>query len=289
MGDQIKMKYSKEFQIKLRKQKGNTHKKSVKTIQRVLSKLNDDGLLYFDPDSGNHWQRRGERYDTKKSNFKRLNISLATEKSKIKETERTKLKCKLHNFVPELLYTSSKKASCYPGNGGNNKIKTKFKREQDIHFDNCKYCATGYLDLPSLKPSFQKAKDFYTYYPNLEKACGVKPSTQLKKVKDWDEYIFDDLKIRVGSTEIKGALVTRINRGDSSWDETEFSFKIQQQQDSKQPDGGWDFDDLNHLATIYQRLFTEYSRTFFIRTPSIFYFNNPVSSQEVKPVTGNGK
>ncbi|MES9897574.1 MAG: hypothetical protein ABW148_00960 [Sedimenticola sp.] len=152
-------------------------------------------------------------------------------------------------------------------------VTTRFKREQDIHFNNCKYCATGYLKLPGNDYSFKRADDFLTHYPNLARLKGFDGEARLLKVKEWDEYIWDSIEMEVAGVEIGGALVTRIHRTNGVWDESEFSFKVRADEQ-----GEWNREMLQHLSDLYNRLYTEYADLFFVREPSIFTMENPVSS-----------
>ena len=277
MGTKPDFKHSKEFQIKLRKDVSASDCDSIGVVQKVLSELVSDNALELDLDSTRKWLRRGERYDTCGNLFRAHNISLATEKSERDGKQRTKLKCKLHSFVPELLYKRRKSAHCYPS-PSNSGVKTKFKKEQDIHFDNCKYCATGYLTLSGTGDEFNRVGDFIEYYPNLAKIPGVQPSDRLERVKNWDESVFDNIKMEINGWKLKGALVTRREHRSGEWVESEFSFK------AKEPKKGWKRKDLRAFAAGYTRLLREYAHAdgLFIRAPSIFFFDNPVSSRDIE-------
>ena len=88
--------------------------------------------------------------------------------------------------------------------------------------------------------------------------------------------------IKIGGKKVKGAFVTRLNHSDGSWDETEFSFKMEQKDDESKwlrPAAGWDNSCLRELAKVYQELFSISS--VFIQSPSIFYFHKPASSQDI--------
>jgi hypothetical protein len=238
------------------------------------------------------WRRHGERYDIlpEVGLFKSHDISLATEKGEKDGRKGTKLKCKLHNLVPELLYERSKKSYCYPTAGRFAKTKgvePKFKLEQDVHFNNTKYCATGYLIIPGDKHRFGKVGDFLHFFPRLKDLSGVQKDIPLLKVRDWQETVFDDLKFRIGDWDFDGALVTRRDTHTGAWVESEFSFKIKPPKDKKSkkksscldPCGIWDHRKLRKLAAIYDELYA--TSTVFIQQPPIFYFSNPVSSVDI--------
>ncbi|MFK5985953.1 MAG: hypothetical protein QM479_11085 [Pseudomonadota bacterium] len=277
MTPSVSFKISKELQIKLRPELAITNKRAQQTIIEVLTWLEANSKLKWKQSSGELWQRRGERYDTKRGFFKANKLTLATEKSK-DDKNRTKLKCKAHNFMPELLYPSIKESYCFPSAGSYQNIKLKFKQEQDIHFNNCKYCATGYMKLPGTQHKFKHIKDFFPYYPNLKNIPNIDANKKLVKVKDWQESIFDDIEMSIGDFFIKGALVTRRDYDTGILDESEFSFKV------AATDEQWDYEGLLQLGEIYNLVRDYYGDIFFISQPSIFTFQNPVSSQAIKEI-----
>jgi len=273
----VTKKISKELQIKLRPELAVTNVRAKETIIEILEWLENNTEFSWKDSSGDDWERRGERYDTQDSFFKSNRITLASEKSE-DDKNRTKIKCKLHNFIPELLYPEIEYAYCYPNAGSYDDIELKFKQEQDIHFNNCKYCATGYMKLPGTAHQFTQVEEFYPYYPNLKKVPEIDGNADLVKVKDWQETIFDDIKMKIGDFEFKGALVTRRNYCDQSLDESEFSFKVTEGKD------GWDYNGLSQLADIYNLIRSRYGEIFLINQPSIFTFQNPASSEEIKEI-----
>jgi len=283
--DGVKMKLSKEFQIKLKQTLGEHHEKARDTVLDLLECIEASGRYRFKVKSkGESWKRRGERYDTLPDVglFRRNGISLATEKRKGKDGG-TKLKCKLHNLVPELLYSKPQTSPGWPRDDVAD-VDRKFKLEQDIHFDNTKYCATGYLILPNTDWTFETVADFARYYPLLSDLPGIHQDQRLFKVKDWDEFVEDEMVFEICGEEVKGALVTRRNRLDGSWDETEFSFKVKQKHKEcswLEPAKGWDEKCLHTLSEIYNEMYR--MRSVFIQSPSIFYFRDPVASIDVIP------
>lgn len=270
----IEYKISKEFQLKLRPQLATSDQRAKETVKEMLKWLEDNSALNWKGSSGKDWERTGERYDSEDKFFKANRITLATEKSE-DDKNRTKLKCKLHNFVKELLYDTPEESYCHPENGGHEEVKLKFKTEQDIHFNNCKYCATGYMKLPGTDYRFKNVEDFYPFYPNLKQVPGIKSSFKLKRVKHWNEVIFDDIEMSIGNLEMKGALVTRWNVKEKNLDESEFSFKI------TRTGARWDYNELVELAKVYDLMYSRFADIFLIQDPGIFTFENPASSQEI--------
>ncbi len=280
-------KVSKEFQIKLRPEVATSDKTAISEMMRVLKALaNSDRHKFHIIKMGETWQRHGERYDTAQGTgmFKEQQLSLATEKRGEGKKARTKLKCKLHNFVPELLYRDHEKAFCTPvlkpyKKSSGIRIEPKFKLEQDIHFNNTKYCATGYLTLPGREHSFTTVKEFARFYPRLLKLSGIESKTPLVKVKDWNETVHDNIIMRIGDMELRGALVTRRDRISGALDESEFSFKLSQSKigcTPLDPAADWNYRDLQRLEALYNEMFE--MEGVFMQDPTIFYFANPVSS-----------
>ena len=227
------------------------------------------------PESARPYPGHGERYDTLPDigALKSHNVTLATEKRGDGKGAKTKLKCKLHNFAPELLYDRVEKSWCYPCRN-HRKIRPKFKLEQDIHFDNCKYCATGYVTIPGRDHWFTKVADFLPFFPRLAKVPRLRAEQALVKVKDWQ-----------GDWKLRGALVTRRDTATGAWEESEFSFKIKQRNRGcswLRPAAGWDYGGLQTLGAIYREMAGMSS--LFIQAPSIFTFADPVSSLDIRIV-----
>lgn len=285
-------KFSKEFQIKFRKEVGVSDEKCIAALKAVLRDIShsrrfDFKIKKFPKKS---WRRHGERYDTAPyvGLFRENGLSLATEKA-IKGTKKkkTKLKCKQHALMPESLYKKHKKSYCYP-RVKDKSVKSKFKLEQDIHFNNCKYCATGYFKLDGTKHKFATAEDFLQYYPGLAKVPDFKKKLRLVKVKDWQETVFDGMEFKIGGLKAEGALVTRRDKKSAKWVESEFSFKIKLRKKKLRkgkyldPAIGWDYQGLKELSNIYNEFFG--FSDVFIQSPSIFYFSGPVGSREIRLV-----
>ena len=288
MANPVKEKVSKELQLKLRREVGLSDDACIATLESVLRNIAASDRFDFRIKelSKDSWSRHGERFDTSPvaGLFRSNGISLATEKAIAgKKKMKTKLKCKLHSLIPELLYENREDSYCYPSIE-DEEVEPKFKLEQDIHFNNCKYCATGYFKLPGTNHCFQTASDFLQYYPGLADVPGFDEATTLIKVKDWEETVFDDMKLEIGGWTIKGALVTRRDMSTKKWVESEFSFKLtrRDEDDCKrlEPARGWDRGKLAELAKLYNELYG--MSAVFIQTPSIFFFSDPVSSRDVR-------
>lgn len=292
MAKKVAMNFRKEFQIKLRGDAVTSDKTYKQTLLDALKGIEASGRFDFKikAKSGNTWKRRGERYDTMPGNtgtFRANRVSLATEKGKDKHGKFTKLKCKLHNFVPQLLYRTPEESWAWPAAGAHEKdksVKLRFKLEQDIHFNNCKYCSTGYLTLRGHKHQFKKVKDFLPYFPRLTKIPGVHEDMPLSRVKNWDEVVFDNIKMTIGKWGIMGALVTRRDHVTGELDESEYSFKLRMEGSGcsvvMEPALGWPYQDLCTLQLVYDELFK--NDKVFIREPGVFYFADPVGSHSCK-------
>ena len=283
MSDKIPQQESKEFQMKVDinaflgnspREPGKTDKEIYKAViaelKAAIKKLAPDSGTVTYADDG--WRREGIRYDTSDRQLKAEYLTLAIEAT----STDTKLKCKSHQFVPELLYTKPKKSPCMPDWDAlpdYRKDDAKFKLEQDIHFDNIKFCASGSLYLEGKQTSFPVLGSFGTYFPGLEKL--LEPATPLVQVSHWDEAVYDDI-----TTNWKGGkkisdwmLVNRWQWGTNQLLEAELSFKI-----TKTMGDDWDQDELEQAQALYLVL---QANSFFIAYPPIFTFANPVSSVDI--------
>ncbi len=290
----VETKLSKEFQIKMRKRAVPWDQAARDRLLELLASIEAEQRFGLEVLSvgGGPKERRGERYDTLPDVglFRCQGISLASEKTGGGSEARTKLKCKLHNLVPELLYRKRKKAWCWPAlpaEDAEPSYQPKFKLEQDIHFNNTKVCATGYLTLDGHEHEFVRVADFLPYFPRLEGLEGVGAERLLVRVKDWDEVVFDDMQFRIGKLKLKGALVSRYRHDSGEWDETEFAFKLKRKRSKDddcdkflRPAAGWRYRDLRRLAALYRELYSISS--VFIQSPSIFYFSDPVASRDIR-------
>lgn len=283
MSNKIPQQESKEFQMKVDIDAllGSSPRIPGETdqiiYQAVIAALKS-AVKTLAPDSGkvtyakNGWRREGIRYDSSDRLLKADYLTLAIEAT---DTD-TKLKCKSHQFVPELLYTKPTKSPCMPDSDAlpdYRKDDANFKLEQDIHFDNIKFCASGSLYLQGKQTNFPILGSFGTYYPGLEKL--LNPATPLVQVAHWDEAVYDDI-----TTDWKGGkkisnwmLVNRWQWGTNQLLEAELSFKI-----TKTMGDDWDQDELEQAQALYLVL---QANSFFIAYPPIFTFANPVSSVDI--------
>lgn len=220
----------------------------------------------------NLWRRDGVRYDTAQSDLKRHDLSLAIEAS----DQRTKLKCKQHSFVPELLFDKPGQSLCYPdieASGVYKKHDSKLKLEQDLHFSNTKHCASGSLFVKGRAEQVDTLAFFSRYFPALNMLLPA--DTSLQEVSRWDEAVFDDMFTSWSKIEFTSwMLVNRWNRENNTLLESELSFKV-----DKAMKADWDYPKLHGAA----RLYLELQKTgAFQPVPPIFFFNDPVSSTAIR-------
>jgi len=217
------------------------------------------------------WIREGIRYDTSANTstglFRKHNMSLAIEAT----DELTKYKCKLHNFIPELLYSKPTSALCYPRNKGRS---AKFKLEQDIHFNNCKYCASGSLFLKGRRTDIATVGDFSRLFPRIERIAPA--DTALFPVSHWRETVCGNMTTAWRGVSIEWYLVTRRDHETDALLESELSYKI-----VKRMKDDWDRELLELAASLYLDLRTD---GIFRQAPPIFYFHDPVTGVEIASV-----
>ncbi|MFY9261885.1 MAG: hypothetical protein WAO71_15450 [Gallionella sp.] len=218
------------------------------------------------------WKREGIRYDTDavSSNglFRQHNMSLAIEAT----DELTKYKCKLHQFIPELLYRKPKAALCYPQNKGTD---VKLKREQDIHFNNCKYCASGSLFLKGRQTNIRTVGDFGRLFPRIEQIAPF--DTPLYPVSHWQETVCGKMVSSWRDMTLEWTLVTRWDHQTHTLLESELSYKV-----VKSMKADWD----DALLAIASQLYLDLRTTGIFRLhPPIFYFHDPVSGVEMTEIS----
>lgn len=213
---------------------------------------------------GEPWVREGIRYDTKPGRgkvgglFRSSNISLAIEAT----ATATKFKCKQHNFIPQLLYVKPGSALSYPIDKGSD---VKFKLEQDIHFNNTKFCASGSMLLDGERTDIGCVRDFSQLFPAIEVIAP--PDTPLHPVSHWQETVVD-AKTRWPVGEIPWMLVNRWI-GDE-FVESELSYKIvRKMKDS------WNYSLLELANTLFLAL---QKSPVLLPDPPIFYYQDPVAS-----------
>lgn len=275
---------SKEFQMKLvwprpgRKAKlspGVTDQQIFQHVSETLSSTirqlagtKKTELVFND----NLWHREGIRYDTADRILKQNNLTLAIEAT----DSRTKLKCKQHNFVPELLFDKPKNSVCFPdikASSGYKKHDTKLKLEEDMHFSNNKYCASGSLFLKGRQTDVKRLEYFSRFFPALNDLLPA--SSALQALSHWKEAVFDDMLTSWGKTAFSSWML--VNRWD--WEtndllESELSFKV-----DKALDADWDHEQLHQASRLYLALEKTGA---FMKLPPIFFFDNPVSSVDVQ-------
>ncbi|WP_295384580.1 hypothetical protein [uncultured Thiodictyon sp.] len=221
--------------------------------------------------NNNLWRREGIRYDTAGRDLKRHNLTLAIEAT----DQKTKLKCKQHQFIPELLFDKPKHSPCLPDEKTASRYQqhaAKFKLEEDLHFSNIKYCASGSLFVKGRANHVTSLDDFSRYFPGL--ATLLTPATPLIQLSHWDEAIFDSMVTGWGKCRFADWML--VNRWD--WEtntllESELSFKV-----GKALADDWDYRILHQAATLYLEL--QHSGI-FMAAPPIFFYDNPVSSTDI--------
>jgi hypothetical protein len=288
MAKKITRQESKEFQLKLdldallgkaRRTPGKTDEAIflavTEAVDAAVVELAAGGKskAYF---INNLWRREGIRYDTAEKLLKRCHLTLAVEAT----DTLTKLKCKGHEFVPELLFAKPKQSPCYPDRDATQgKVaKAKFKLEQDLHFDNHKFCASGSLFAEGRRTDAADLGFFSRYFPGL---LWLAPATTpLEPVSHWDEAVFDEMLVGWDKVVFDDwMLVNRWqwdkNRGSHQLLEAELSFKVE-----KPLDADWDYRQLHHAGALYLAL---QASGLFVALPPIFTFDNPVSSIDIRP------
>ncbi len=281
--DKVELQKSKEFQMKLVLPEAGEEPINKAKVDQELFKLVTDTitsivkrhtaatepLLNFDINKCIH--REGIRYDTKNNLLKQHNLTLAIEAT----DKRTKLKCKEHNFIPELLFENAAESICFPdiqASKNYDKHGTKFKLEEDLHFSNLKYCASGSLFVKGCSTQVETLAFFSHYFPKLEKL--LSDSTPLKILSHWDETVFDDMRVEwEGTVFYDWMLVNRWDWGTKKLLESELSFKVENEMDKK-----WEYDVLGKA----NRLYLELKKTgIFMAAPPIFFYDKPVSSVDI--------
>lgn len=274
---------SKEFQMKLVPRVGWKDADYLAAAQEALTKAifaryGNDAVFYG---GSLTWTRRGTRFDVAGMGFKARNLTLAIEASAM--LEGTKVKCKYHNFIPELLCKTMEDSVCWPTRDtlDGKCIDPEIKLEEDIHFDNIKFCLSGSVKLPGVDHTFEKVKDFGNYFAHIED--WIPKETPLGVVSDWDEVIRNDMEIREGSLlmGLTFYLCNRWLRSDGSLDESELSFKVKMERETK--DGKtkkeWDYERLREANALYLELQKD---PVFVPAPSIFFVDTPASSTSIK-------
>lgn len=274
MSGSIKRQESKEFQIKLTHQKGDNPDAYMK---RAATALKEAIKEVFDGKSklGNipePWTRHGLRFDTQNSALKSHDCTLAIEASKDKKG--TKLKCKLHNFIPELLFEVMDEAISFPTRTlyKGKDIKPKIKLEQDIHFDNIKFCCSGSVILLVVEKDFKNVDDFAAYFGRLLDLAPRK--TRLVVVSDWEETVYEDIALKSDDLDTDFTLVTRFGNKRGCFLESELSYKIK-----KDYGKDWNYRALQLANRLYLAL--QKDKT-FMKVPPIFFVDTPASSTDIK-------
>lgn len=224
------------------------------------------------------WRREGIRYDTAPKGepgiLKLNNLTLAVEAT----DQMTKLKCKQHHFIPELLFSKPSKSICYPDIQAASRYKkhdAKIKLEEDLHFSNTKFCASGSLFVKGRQVSAERMAFFSRYFPALDDLLPAE--TRLHEVSHWDEAVFDDFTTSWGKNVISSwMLVNRWQWGTGQLLESELSFKVEKTMGEE-----WPYEALQVASALYLEL----KKTgIFQAAPPIFFYDNPVSSTNIKIV-----
>lgn len=225
--------------------------------------------------SGDPVLREALRYDTSLNSdeglFRKHWLSLAIEAT----AERTKLKCKHHSLIPELLYATPDESICFPATVDGRHTKARFKVEQDIHFSNVKTCASGSVFVPGRLTEVADVAFFSTHFPRLTGLCT--PETRLHTVHHWREMVHETGEIFLGKTRLSNLmLVTRRDPASGALVESELSYKVR-----KEMGRDWDQEELKAASRLYSEL---HATGAFQEDPPIFYVFDPVASVDIRRV-----
>lgn len=242
----------------------------AQAIRQAVFSL-DDGKKSKVTLNNNSWRREGIRYDAADRRLKANNLTLA-----IEATDKcTKLKCKEHNFIPELLFVKPGQSVVLPdirAAAAYKKHDTTLKLEQDIHLDNIKYCGSGSLYVKGRQTAGKDSLFFSCFFPGL--TAFFPAAVALREVSHWDETVFDDMSTCWGRNKIDSwMLVNRRDAGTKEFLESELSFKI-----VKKLDEAWDRSTLRDAGRLYLAL---RKTGLFQELPPIFTYDNPVSSIDI--------
>lgn len=278
MAEKVLLQESKEFQLRIdidatlakgRRARGRDDEALFRAAAKAIREAVDSLARESEVDIGDdRWQRDGIRYDAADGRLKANRLTLAIEAT----DKRTKLKFKQHDFIPELLFAKPEQATVYPDirkSGGYGKHDTTLKREQDIHLDNIKSCASGSLYVKGRQTDAKDSSFFARYFPGLDTI--LPKATPLQAISHWDETVFDDMRTRWGRTDIDAWML--VNRRDAKTGkllESELSFKL-----VKKMDASWDMGLLRDASALYLAL---RKTGLFVELPPIFTFADPVSS-----------
>lgn len=286
MAEKVLLQESKEFQLRInidatlakgRRVRGRDDEALFRAAAKAIREAVDSLARESEVDIGDdRWQRDGIRYDAADGRLKAHQLTLAIEAT----DKRTKLKFKQHDFISELLFAKPDQATVYPDirkSGGYGKHDTTLKREQDIHLDNTKFCASGSLYVKGRQTDAKDSSFFSRYFPGLEAV--LPKATPLQAVSHWDETVFDDMRTGWKRTDIDNWML--VNRWDAKTKtllESELSFKI-----VKKMDAAWDYPLLKDAGALYLAL---RNTGLFVELPPIFSFANPVSSFAIVKAPG---
>lgn len=278
MAEKVLLQESKEFQLRIdidatlakgRRARGRDDEALFRAAAKAIREAVDSLARESEVDIGDdRWQRDGIRYDAADGRLKANRLTLAIEAT----DKRTKLKFKQHDFIPELLFAKPEQATVYPDirkSGGYGKHDTTLKREQDIHLDNIKSCASGSLYVKGRQTDAKDSSFFARYFPGLDTI--LPKATPLQAISHWDETVFDDMRTRWGRTDIDTWML--VNRWDAKTGkllESELSFKL-----VKKMDASWDVRLLRDASALFLAL---RKTGLFVELPPIFTFADPVSS-----------
>lgn len=243
------------------------------TISEVVARLADGKRQQLEL-TDTLRRREGLRYDTAGRDLKRNNLTLAIEAT----DEKTKVKCKQHHFIAELLFAGPTDALCLPDGKAVENFKqhgAKLKREADLHFSNIKFCASGSLFAKGRATQVATLDSFSRYFPRLDTL--LPSATPLTPLSHWDEAVFDEMIVGWGKARFSDwMLVNRWDWGTTTLLESELSFKL-----VKPLADEWDYRVLRQASRLYLEL---QKSGIFMPAPPIFFYDNPVSSTDIAVV-----
>ncbi len=238
---------SKEYQIVVPNERFENFDQGISALLQTLQMLEDDPAYDFTykSGSGEYSQREGKRYDTTIQLLTQSNLNLKIEASEKDGQVQSKLKLKYNCSDPDACLDREHPDQAFPYPAEKYAENARFKLELDMHQNYGKYGLGGWIKRDK-SVDFATLADVEKYFKNIKALPGFNEDIPLQMIKQYQERVFDDIKVKFADDKAEAALVARYPNAQTSIPErVEFSFKI------KKDGADWQQTAIIELGQVY--------------------------------------
>ena len=246
----VPLKHSKEYQIVLKNEAFVDIEQGKQTIIDWLQSIEDDPDYDFKYKSGtgNTFIRNVVRYDTSTGELSTSNLNLKIEQFDDNGANTSKLKLKYSSMDPDASFDTTDYTRSFPYPANDYEDISKMKFELDMHQNYSKFALSGSMEIAGVI-SYNTVGDAEHYFKRLDHVIGVSNSDALVHLDSYQEWVFDDIELKIADYPAEAAVVVRYALSDLTQPiRVEFSLKM------KRDGSTWDYFAVVELGQVYAEM-----------------------------------